>query len=216
MKTCFNRILWTCLLPAALLLAGSSRAQNPIRYEAQPGAGKVRIDGTSTLHDWAVESRAVGGFMELDAAFDADLKTLTSQPKVEVNVPVRQLKNTEGKKSMDNVMYEHMHLKDYQAIKYRLLDLTAKPGGAGASQFDARGELTISGVTRTNTMAITMERIDKTKIKVNGATSLKMTDFGIKPPAPSILGLAPIKTGDDVNLTFDWTVAQPEKPSGGQ
>src|SRR6266478_4351146 len=192
MKIKLNRALWNCVISAALLLAGSLRAQGAIRYEAQPGGGKVRIEGTSTLHDWAVESHAVGGFIELEPGFDADLKTLTTPPKVEVNIPVRQLKNLEGKKSMDNVMYEHMKLKDYQAIKYRLLELTAKPGAAGASQFEAKGELTVSGVTRTNTMAITMERMDKTRIKVSGATSLKMTDFGIKPPAPSILGLAPI------------------------
>jgi hypothetical protein len=31
-----------------------------------------------------------------------------------------------------------------------------------------------------------------------------MTDFGIKPPAPEILGLSVIKTGDDLKLTFEW------------
>src|SRR2546425_35552 len=73
-----------------------------------------------------------------------------------------------------------------------------------ASQFDAKGELTISGVTRTNTMPVNFERTAKDKIKVKGATTVKMTDFGIKPPAPSILGLSPIKTGDEVKLTFEW------------
>lgn len=206
--------LCSCLVGAFCLLACSdSPAQNAVRYEAQPGAGKVRIDGTSTLHDWAVESHAVGGFMELDPTFDSDLKTVTTPPKVEVTIPVRQLKNLEGKKSMDNVMYEHMNLKEHPAIKYRLLELAPKTGAA--SQFDAKGELTVSGITRTNMMTITMERVEKTKIKVTGTSSLRMTDFDIKPPAPSILGLKPIKTGDEVNLSFDWTVAQPEK-TGGQ
>ena len=26
-----------------------------IRYEAEPGGSKMKIDGTSTLHDWTVE-----------------------------------------------------------------------------------------------------------------------------------------------------------------
>jgi hypothetical protein len=34
-----------------------------------------------------------------------------------------------------------------------------------------------------------------------------MTDFKIEPPAPA-LALGMIKTGDDVKLIFDWTVAQ--------
>jgi len=193
-----------------LLLAGSLPAQNTIRYEAQPGGSKVKVDGTSTIHDWTIESQAVGGFMELDPAFDADLKTLSTPPKVEVTIPVRQLKS--GTKAMDNVMYEHMNLKDNPTIKYKLVNLTPRGGGAGGApaQFDAKGELTVSGVTKTNTMAVTMERLDKTKIKVKGSTSLKMTDFGIKPPAPAI-GLGMIKTGDDVKLSFEWTTAQPDK-----
>jgi len=195
-----------------LLLAASVHAQNAIRYEAQPGGSKVKVDGTSTIHDWSVESRAVGGFMEVDPAFDADLKTVTTTPKVEVTIPVRQLKNADNKTSMDNIMWEHMNLKTYPRITYHLLTLKPKADAAAgpASQFDATGELTVSGVTRTNTMAVSMERVDKSKIRVRGITNLKMTDFGIKPPAPSI-GLGLIKTGDDVKLSFEWTVAKTEK-----
>jgi len=148
--------------------------------------------------------------MELDPAFDADLKTLKTMPKVEVTIRVRQLKSSDNKPSMDKVMYEHMNLKDNPVVKYRLLELKPKAAQGSASQFDAKGELTVSGVTRTNNMPITMERIDKTKIKVGGTTKLKMSDFGISPPTLSIVGVG-IKTGDDVKLSFEWTTAQPEK-----
>jgi polyisoprenoid-binding protein YceI len=143
--------------------------------------------------------------MELDPAFDADLKTLTTQPKVEVTVPVRQMKS--DNKRMDNVMYAQMNQTNFPTIKYRLLALTPKAAGsAGAgSQFEAKGELTVSGVTKTNTMAVTLQRIDKTKIKVTGATDLKMTAFGISPPV--LIGL--LKTGDDVKLSVEWLTAQP-------
>jgi hypothetical protein len=63
----------------------------------------------------------------------------------------------------------------------------------------------VAGVTRTNTMPVTIERVETTKLKVTGVTALKMTDFGIKPPSPDVPGLgALIKTGDDVKITFDW------------
>jgi len=39
-------------------------------------------------------------------------------------------------------------------------------------------------------MAVTIERVEKNKLKVTEATALKMTDFGISPPAPDI-GLGP-------------------------
>ena len=113
---------------------------------------------------------------------------------------------------MDNVMYEHMKQKDHPSIKYHLLNLAPKTGAAAGptTQFDAQGELTIAGVTRTNTMPVTFERIDKSKIKVKGTIALKMTDFGIKPPSPPGLGLL-IKTGDEVKLSFEWTTAKSEK-----
>ena len=46
-------------------------------------------------------------------------------------------------------------------------------------------------------------KVDDKKLKVAGATKLKMTDFKIDPPAPKI-ALGAIKTGDDVKLTFEW------------
>src|SRR5439155_24278901 len=110
----------------ALLFAGSLQAQNMIRYQGQPAGSKMKIEGTSTLHDWTVETQAVGGFMELDSAFDADLKTLKTMPKVEVTIRVRQLKSSDNKPSMDKVMYEHMNLKDNPVVKYRLLELKPK------------------------------------------------------------------------------------------
>ncbi len=189
-----------------ILLVGALQGQSAIRYDSQPG-GKIRIEGTSTLHDWTVETRAIAGFMELDSAFDADLKTLTTQPKVEITVPVRQLKSTDNKPNMDKVMYAQMGMTNNPVVKYRLLNLAPKAGAAG---FDATGELTISGVTRTNTMPVSFQRVDKTKIKVNGSTDVKMTDYKISPPVLSILGIGAIKTGDDVKLSFEWMAAQAE------
>src|SRR5207247_5876198 len=71
-------------MAAMLLLACALQAQNAIRYEPQPGS-KLKVEGTSSIHDWIAESGALGGFMELDPAFDADLKMPTASPKVEVN-----------------------------------------------------------------------------------------------------------------------------------
>jgi hypothetical protein len=38
---------------------------------------------------------------------------------------------------------------------------------------------------------------------VKGVLATKMTDFGIQPPAPNIPG-NPIKTADEVKVTFEW------------
>jgi polyisoprenoid-binding protein YceI len=88
-------------------------------------------------------------------------------------------------------------------INYRVVELVPTgPNTAGGLDYDAKGTLTISGVTRTNAMPVTISKAGG-KIKVLGSTSLKMTDYGVKPPAPE-LGLGLIKTGDEVKLTFEW------------
>jgi polyisoprenoid-binding protein YceI len=198
----------------SLCAALSLSAAQPVRYEAQAGGSKMKVDGTSTLHDWTLECGVIAGFMELDASFpDSGDKTAPSavKPRVEVSVPVRQLKS--GKKSMDAVMYDAMKQEKYPKVEYRIIELKPKPGGTVGStaQFDATGALTVAGVTRTNTMPVAIERIEKTKLKVTGVANVKMTDFGIKPPSPDVPGLsALIKTGDDVKITFEWLTAQPE------
>ena len=207
MKIAFSSL---SLLAAGLVLTGTGlvRGESWIKYEAQPGS-KVRIEGTSTIHDWTVESQMIGGAMELDTSTAADLLSMKVKPKVEVAIPVRSLKS--GKKPMDTVMYNAMKQADHPKIEYRLGELTPKGAGEKPDTFvyTATGALTVSGVTRTNLMTVNISRIDKNQLKVTGTTNLKMTDFGIKPPAPD-LALGLIKTGDDIKITFEWITAQTE------
>jgi len=208
-QNAFRKIVFAAAsLALAASLVSNVRAEAWVKYEAQPGS-KVKIDGTSTIHDWTVESAIIGGFMELEATADAELKSMKVKPKVEVVIPVRSLKS--GKKPMDTVMHNAMKQADYPKIEYRLQELTPKGPGDKPETFvyTATGALTVSGVTRTNSMTVNISRIDKKQLKVVGATNVKMTDFGIKPPAPD-LALGLIKTGDDVKITFEWLTAQPD------
>lgn len=196
----------------ALLLACSLRAQTMTRYEAQPGS-KMKIEGTSTVHDWTVESGIIAGSVEVDAGFpaDPDAKAVPGKvnARVQTTLPVRSLKS--GKKPMDDVMHAAMNMTTYPKIEYRLTEMTLKEPATGpVLNFETKGELTLSGATNTISMPVTMDRSEKGKLKFSGTTSVKMTSFGIKPPAPS-LGLGLIKTGDDVKLTFEWKTALPAK-----
>jgi hypothetical protein len=46
------------------------------------------------------------------------------------------------------------------------------------------------------------------KLKISGTANVKMSDFKIEPPSPSIPGGAMIKTADEVKVIFDWVVGQ--------
>ncbi len=204
-----NRFSFGPLGAGVALLCGlvAIQAADTARYTAQPLGSSLRIDGTSTLHDWTVESRIIGGSMEIDPAYvpgsGQSPKPGKVDAKVEISIPVRQVKS--GKNAMDDVMHESMKEKQHPKVEYKLIELhfkeAAKP--EGPYQFDAKGTLTVAGVTQTNTMPVVIEKVDGEKVKVSGVTNVKMTDFGMNPPKPA-LALGFIRTGDDVKIAFDW------------
>lgn len=201
------------LFSAAILLglAGSAAAATLVRYESQPGS-KMRMDGTSTIHDWHAESQLIGGFLELDGGLlEAPEKAKPGKvaAQAETFVAVRSLKCSSGK-AMDAVMQEAMKEKENPRILFKLAELTFKEAKGAQLQFDAKGALTVSGVTKEITFPVTLvRRVDQSRITFTGATAVKMTDFKITPPAPTAaVGL--IKTGDEVKLTFEWVVGKKE------
>ena len=195
-------------------VAASLFAQNLTTYRGKPGSN-VRIDGSGNIHDWTVEGHIIGGSLQLDSAFVSDPTKVAAGTKipatVDANIPVRSIKS--GKSSMDDVMHDAMHEKEFPRIFYHLteLKLKATPKSAdGPFEFDSVGELAVSGKTNQLKMPVRMERADKSTMKTSGNTTLKMTSFGIKPPAPK-LALGLIHTDDDVKITFEWLTGMAEK-----
>ena len=215
MKTISNRICFIALGALLALSSLSATAEMSI-YKAQSSGSSVKIDGSSTIHNWTVEGKIIGGSFEVDSTFPIG-GTPAAGPvnaKAKAVIPVRSLKS--GKPKMDEVMLEHMKGDKFLKIDFELLGMNLKEAPKSATDplvFDATGKLSISGVTRTNTMKVTCERADLSKLKFKSVADIKMTDFGIQPPAPNIaLGL--IKTGDDVKVTIEWvTAAQKSEPA---
>lgn len=197
---------------AALCTALCAGAADPLKYQAKPGS-KVRLDGTSTIHDWWAEGAIIGGTLELDASFPtdpakSDLKTGALPAKVEASIPVRSLKSS-GKKPMDVIMQGAMDAEKFPKIDYRLKELVFKEAREGVLHFDSKGDLTVHGTTKELAMPVEIVRPDAKSVHVKGKADLKMTDFGIKPPAPAI-ALGAIKTADEVKVVFEWVTVLAE------
>jgi polyisoprenoid-binding protein YceI len=179
----------------------------------------MRIEGTSNIHDWQVESTLILGSLEAGPNFPVEPGQTVAPGKVdakaEASVTVRSLKSLEkdGKPysdKMDEVMYEKMKMAEYPKIVYRLTELTLKEPAKSKDApyvFEAKGDLAVGGVTNSITMPVNVVPLGEKKLKISGTTTVKMTDFKIDPPAPKI-ALGMIKTGDEVKIIFDWMVAQ--------
>ncbi len=186
MKTIRIFPLLTAVLVGALPAVADS-------YKARPGSS-IKIAGTSNIHDWTVESKLIGGSMELKG----DLaKAGKVDATAEAKISVRSIKS--DKKAMDDIMHAAMKVEQNPTVVFTLKELTAQ----GDLKFEAKGDLTLAGVTKEVKFPVTMEKVEGDQLKVKGVLDTKMTDFGIQPPAPNIPG-NPIKTADEVKVTFEW------------
>src|SRR5258708_5542806 len=66
--------LKTAAAAAACLMAFAvaSRAQDMSRYKASPIGSEVRIDGTSSVHDWTMVGKIIGGNLEVPSGVVLD------------------------------------------------------------------------------------------------------------------------------------------------
>ena len=210
------RNAWALALALACGVAVQATAQS-IRYDSQPGGAKVKIEGTSSIHDWKMESPVISGFMEAEAGFpESALKGgAAAKPKVEIKIPVRTLKS--GNARMDEVYQEHMEEPKFKMMEYKITELKAKGSAPkdGKCEFDAVGTLTIHGTAKALTMPVTIEKSEVEKdgkkspqLKIVGSTPLKISDYGVKPPCPNIPGMGQITTGDDIKVSFEWSPRQ--------
>jgi hypothetical protein len=198
---------------ACIVTAFAVPASAQTRYTARSGS-KMRIEGTSNIHDWQVEGSLIGGYIEAGKGFPAEPGQAVTpgkvEAKVEAFVPIRSLKSVEkdGSKysdKMDEVMYEHLVTPN---IAFRLNELALKEAPKTKEApyvFDAKGDLAVAGVTNSVSFPVNVTLLADGKMKAAASVPLKMTDFKIQPPAPKI-ALGMIKTGDEVKIIFDWNL----------
>jgi hypothetical protein len=84
------------------------------RFTARSGS-RVRIEGTSNMHDWQVEGSLIGGYVELGANLETGREVTPGKvaARVEAFIPIRSLKSVDKDGSkysdrMDEIMYESL------------------------------------------------------------------------------------------------------------
>lgn len=151
----------------------------------------LEVHGTSSLHDWHLETEKQSGEIVITNSDDLAISTLN------FSVETESLKS--GKSSMDKNTYKALKTDDYKTIDFKFKSIK-QANKLENNSFKATiiGDLTISGVTKSISLDITLN-LNGTKVLLEGEKSLKMTDYGIDPPK-ALLGT--IKTGDAIKIIF--------------
>lgn len=175
-------------LAAALLLCTSAV---PVSSVCTLSRGYVvSINGTSNLHDWKETVETVTGSGNLSQNSDGsfDLTSMT------IKMSVRSIKSKEGS-VMNNNTYKALKSRSHPYIIIAL----ASPAKCGIGAVALKANLTIAGVTKAIDMTVTATRQGSSSITLEGAETINMTDYGVKPPV-ALFGT--IKTGATVTIHF--------------
>lgn len=152
---------------------------------------KVTVDGTSNVHDWTVEAKAMNG--KLDAKLESSLKI----DQLTFSVEVEQLKS--GKSGMDKNTYKALNSTKYKTIDFKMTKVQKITKlSENNYQLELAGDLTISGKTKSIVLATTAQ-VQGGKLILNGKYKLNMTHYGVEPPK-ALMGT--IKTGEEVTVNF--------------
>ena len=112
-----KRILIAGKLALVLIATVSVQAADEMTNLHAKSGGKMRIEGTSTIHDWAVESKIIGGSMQVGPNFPLEPGQEVKPGKVDAHanvfIPVRSLLSvkkdgTHYDDKMDEITWKNM------------------------------------------------------------------------------------------------------------
>ncbi|MDX9946165.1 MAG: YceI family protein [Bacteroidales bacterium] len=182
-----RQILTAVLLVALYPLAS---AQNPVLIEKE---SKVKISGTSNLHDW----------QEAAEEFSIEMKLSTdgaSSPMIDmVNFKCKAASIISDNSIMTNKTHNALNVEKHPEIHFSSADKSALRVIDGKFSSTISGVLTINGIAKQVEVPVDGHLADG-KLHVKGEKPLRMSDFEIKAPT-ALLGT--LKTGNDVTVSFE-------------
>ena len=182
-----------CLAPVAI---AATRAGEPLALQPQ---SRLWVDGSSNVRDFTCTSTALATQVQSPVAgtVSAVLAGTKAVESAELSLPAASLDCKNGK--MNEHMLKALKAKDNPTIAFRIktYQLAKAAGGVDGT---AIGELTLGGVTKTITVAAHATPEAAGALRLTGAYTLKMTDFGLTPPS---LMMGTMKVNENVKVNFD-------------
>lgn len=183
------------LIIAALLLAFLSLGASEKHVLK---AVSMKIDGTSTLHDWTTSVNLV----KASGDFTIENGQLIAVASMWVQANVKSIVSEKGE-DMDKKIYEALEAEEHPTITYNLLSVKSVTKQGSEWMVETKGDLTIAGNKNLIDLTVRASVIGNDDVRFTGTKKIKMSQFNIDRPS-AMLGL--MKAGDEVTITFDVTM----------
>jgi polyisoprenoid-binding protein YceI len=158
----------------------------------------IVIEGTSNLHDWTADVEKVAGTFNMKV----ENGKIVGIDKLSINVDAESLKGSKGS-IMNGKIYEALNSKKHPQISFSLNKVNSIEEQSGNIKISTSGMLTVSGVSKPISLIATGRVMPTGEIEFIGTTSLKMTDYSVKPPTAMFGALT---TGDEIKLNYKVVV----------
>jgi len=162
-------------------------------YKVVPQNSRMKIEGTSSLHDWdmTVEN------------FNCDMAVIIGNPSITIEkVNFTGIASTISSHNsiMDSKTRNALKTDKYPEIRFRMTSPLKIISQGNSFKGLATGELYIAGKTRTVSLPFSGKRTSEATISITGEKKIDMTEYGIDPPT-AMFGT--LKTGKEVTVSFE-------------
>ncbi len=204
---------------APALRAGYQALAGPV-YAVDPAASKVRIyvfraGAAARLgHNHVLSAPRFEGYVSVPSAQAADARFELRVPLADLSIDDPDARRETGDNfngeptaaDIEGTRKNMLGERGFQADRFPIVRLRSVAIEGDWPVLVAQVEITLHGVTRTQPVMLHVER-NATQLKVNGAFTLRQSDFGIT-PFSALGGL--MKVQDAVAIQFDL-IAMPVK-----
>ncbi len=196
MKHIFRRAVTLIAFFSSALGAQSSSA---VRLKLAPNT-QLTFEGTSTLHGFTCTTSTMQAYIDVDPSYQTASLATIARPIVAVQIVI-PVKSLACGGELDNNMRNTLNAKKYPYIVYKLSNYDMVGGTASASAFTAttQGTLTIAGAEHPVALTVKADRAADGVVSATGAQTIKMTDFGVKPPT---FFLGTLRVGNELKVKF--------------
>jgi hypothetical protein len=202
---------WLALALATVMYVSPIAAQDQVML--RPGS-EIRIEGRSTVNTFSCRAEEVRGFGQLaDNRSVRRTAAVSNEATVEIFIPVASFDC--GQDRMNRDLLSALRAKEHPVIRYRLNRAELLEAYARGASYLLRttGQLSIAGTERTVDITVAGKTRQDGLFEVEGAATLRMSDFGIDPPT-AMLGM--IKVHDEITVRFDLLAASAGRGTSGE
>lgn len=158
----------------------------------------MKIDGTSTLHDWTTPVGKVKANGDLTVA-NGELQAVNA---MWVQADVLSIKSEKGE-DMDEKIYEALKSEEHPKITYNMTSMKSIKKVGAEYVVETVGDMTIAGATKKIDMTVKGTVQPNGDVVFTGSVKMMMTHYGMDRPT-AMLGM--IKCGDAITVSFTLTM----------